>query len=90
MDKKWSTRFAYIHKLRCKNLNKQWVNTASATGLETSVISLKNNDPIRPALYLLIKTHKLTSIDVLVSTDPSTYKVRPITSGIGGTTDRIT
>ncbi|EYC41153.1 hypothetical protein Y032_0580g254 [Ancylostoma ceylanicum] len=44
--------------------------------------------PVCPVLYLLIKTHKL-SADDLVSTDPSVYKVRPIISGVGGPSDRI-
>ncbi|EYC27489.1 hypothetical protein Y032_0009g757 [Ancylostoma ceylanicum] len=72
-----------------RKLNKIWVRIAKAANLRPIFISrLKVEMPVCPVLYLLIKTHKL-SADDLVSTDPSVYKVRPIISGVGGPSDRI-
>uniref|UniRef100_A0A0K0DIB8 Reverse transcriptase domain-containing protein n=1 Tax=Angiostrongylus cantonensis TaxID=6313 RepID=A0A0K0DIB8_ANGCA len=73
-----------------RKLNNEWVKTASAAGLKPADIShFKVEVPTRPVLYLLIKTHKLTSSDDLASTEPSASKVRPIISCVDGPTDRI-
>uniref|UniRef100_A0A7I4Y8Y3 Reverse transcriptase domain-containing protein n=1 Tax=Haemonchus contortus TaxID=6289 RepID=A0A7I4Y8Y3_HAECO len=42
-----------------------------------------------PVLYLLIKTHKFLDADDLASINPTSVKVRPIISCVGGPTDRI-
>lgn len=44
--------------------------------------------PICPVLYVLIKTHNLPP-EGATTDDPRTFKVRPIISGVGGPTDRI-
>ncbi|VDM63244.1 unnamed protein product [Angiostrongylus costaricensis] len=65
--------------------------TKKAAGLKLLATSqLKIDLLICPVLCLLIKTHKLVSSDDLVSTDPSLFKLIPITSRVDGPTDRIT
>ena len=77
-------------KEQCCNLNKGWVKTARAADLQLSLIrQLESDTPICPVLYTLIKTHKLSSFDDFRSNDPSTFKVRPIISCVGGPTDKI-
>ena len=44
-------------------------------------------NPSTPVLYTLIKTHK-DDVD-LQSTDPNSYKVRPIISSCGGPADKV-
>ncbi|KAK6756707.1 hypothetical protein RB195_014876 [Necator americanus] len=71
-------------------LNEQWVRVAKSAEFPPSLIArLKIDLPTCPLLYLLIKTHKLQSSSDLASTDPATFKVRPIISSVGGPTDRI-
>ncbi|EYB96818.1 hypothetical protein Y032_0146g2522 [Ancylostoma ceylanicum] len=71
-----------------RHLNKVWVETAKAAGLNKATITrLKNDRPECPVLYVLIKTHKLSPA-ALTSKDPRDFKVRPIIS-VGGPTDRI-
>ncbi|KAK6763666.1 hypothetical protein RB195_024115 [Necator americanus] len=71
-------------------LNEQWVKVAKSAEFPPSLIArLKIDLPTCPVLYLLIKTHKLQSSSDLASTDPATFKVRPIISSVGGPTDRI-
>ncbi|VDM63086.1 unnamed protein product [Angiostrongylus costaricensis] len=73
-----------------RKLNSEWVKTASVTGLKPTDIShLKIEAPTCPVVYLLIKTHKLICAHDLASTDPSTFKVRPIISFVDGPTERI-
>ncbi|KAK6740943.1 hypothetical protein RB195_009036 [Necator americanus] len=72
-----------------RRLNRVWVETAGTAGLPKNFITrLKNDLPACPVLYTLIKTHKLSE-NGLTSNDPRDFKVRPIISGIGGPTDRI-
>ncbi|KAK6763170.1 hypothetical protein RB195_023762 [Necator americanus] len=72
-----------------RRLNRVWVETAGTAGLPKNFITrLKNDLPACPVLYTLIKTHKLSE-NGLTSNDPRDFKVRPITSVIGGPTDRI-
>ena len=67
-----------------------WVEVAKSAKVARSTIArLKNELPACPVLYLLIKTHKFSSDNDVASNDPTTFKVRPIISGVGGPTDRI-
>ncbi|KAK6735385.1 hypothetical protein RB195_018537 [Necator americanus] len=72
-----------------RRLNRVWVEIGKAAGLHKTMIKkLKYELPTCPVLYLLIKTHKLSSFAFL-SEDPDVFKVRPIISNVGGPTDRI-
>ncbi|KAK6739453.1 hypothetical protein RB195_008128 [Necator americanus] len=72
-----------------RRLNRVWVEIGKAAGLhKTMITKLKYELPTCPVLYLLIKTHKLSSFAFL-SEDPDVFKVRPIISNVGGPTDRI-
>ncbi|EYC43648.1 hypothetical protein Y032_0485g2323 [Ancylostoma ceylanicum] len=73
-----------------RKLNREWVKIAKTANLSPDVTSrLRNELPVCPVLYLLVKTHKLQSSSDLASADPATFKVRPIISSVGGSTDRI-
>ncbi|EYC38219.1 hypothetical protein Y032_0732g1913 [Ancylostoma ceylanicum] len=72
-----------------RQLNRVWVETAKSAGLNrATIIRLKSDHPVCPVLYVLTKTHKLSPV-TLTSSDPRDFKVRPIISGVGGPTDRI-
>ncbi|KAK6732749.1 hypothetical protein RB195_016858 [Necator americanus] len=72
-----------------RRLNRVWVETTGTAGLPKNFITrLKNDLPACLVLYTLIKTHKLSE-NGLTSNDPRDFKMRPIISGIGGPTDRI-
>ncbi|KAK6763355.1 hypothetical protein RB195_023890 [Necator americanus] len=72
-----------------RRLNRVWVETAGTAGLPKNFITrLKNDLPACPVQYTLIKTHKLSE-NGLASNGPRDFKIRPIISGIGGSTDRI-
>ncbi|KAK6733756.1 hypothetical protein RB195_017488 [Necator americanus] len=73
-----------------RRLNRVWMSTSKSAQLPSSTATrLKTELPACPVLYLLIKTHKLNSDSEFASEDPSTFKVRPIISCVGGPTDRI-
>uniref|UniRef100_A0A7I4Y5W9 Reverse transcriptase domain-containing protein n=1 Tax=Haemonchus contortus TaxID=6289 RepID=A0A7I4Y5W9_HAECO len=77
------------YKKQYRKLNRTWCSVAKTAGLANTTISrLKCDLPACPVLYVLIKTHKLTTVD-MVSVDLTKFKVRPIVSGVGGPTDRI-
>uniref|UniRef100_A0A0K0DGA6 Reverse transcriptase domain-containing protein n=1 Tax=Angiostrongylus cantonensis TaxID=6313 RepID=A0A0K0DGA6_ANGCA len=83
-----SSEKEYKHQYRKLN---EGVSVAKAAGLKSSVIShLKTNKPTCPVLYLLNKTHKLVSSNDVASTNPSSFKARPIISCVNEPTDRIT
>ncbi|KAK6729918.1 hypothetical protein RB195_006770 [Necator americanus] len=66
-----------------------WMETAKSVCLpKTTITRLKCDRPTCPALYVLIKTHKLSAAE-LSSNNPGDFNVRPIISNIGGPTDRI-
>ncbi|KAJ1371965.1 hypothetical protein KIN20_034013 [Parelaphostrongylus tenuis] len=68
-----------------RKLCSDWAQLTRAVGLKPSIIAqLKIGQPSCPLLYLLIKNHKLTPTNDLVSTDPSKLKTRPIISCVDG------
>ncbi|EYC21311.1 hypothetical protein Y032_0019g3745 [Ancylostoma ceylanicum] len=72
-----------------KRLNHVWMTSGKAAGLSEFFLSrLKIENPNCPVFYSLIKTHKLSTLDIepLPITE---YKIRPIVSCVGGPTDRI-
>ena len=73
-----------------RSLNREWIKTAKAAHFSRDMTArLKIDLPACPVLYVLIKTHKLQSSADLDSSDPTTFKVRPIISNVGGPTDRV-
>uniref|UniRef100_A0A7I4XT58 Reverse transcriptase domain-containing protein n=1 Tax=Haemonchus contortus TaxID=6289 RepID=A0A7I4XT58_HAECO len=75
---------------QCRRLNRVWMTTAKSAGLDHSLITqLKIESPCCSVLYLLIKTHKFAATDDSASIAPTSIKVRPIVSCVGGPTDRI-
>ncbi|XGW33962.1 hypothetical protein V3C99_018028 [Haemonchus contortus] len=75
---------------QCRRLNRVRMTTAKSAGLDHSLTTrLRIESPCCPVLYLLIKTHKFAATDDLASIAPTSIKVRPIVSCVGGPTDRI-
>ncbi|XGW09626.1 hypothetical protein V3C99_011701 [Haemonchus contortus] len=73
-----------------RRLNRQWMAIAKSASLDSNLIArLKLESPRCPVLYPLIKTHKFSPADNVASITPSSVKVRPIISCVGGPTDRI-
>lgn len=73
-----------------RHLNRRWTDIAKSAGLPQSLVKrLKCELPSCPVLYVLLKTHKISNLEIATSTDPALFKVRPIVSNVGGPTDRI-
>ena len=73
-----------------RHLNRKWSDIAKTANLPRSLIlRLKCDHPISPVLYVLIKTHKISSPEDMATNDPTAFKIRPIVSSVGGPTDRI-
>ncbi|EYC42711.1 hypothetical protein Y032_0521g2875 [Ancylostoma ceylanicum] len=89
-DTLYRTSSAKEFQAQYRHLNREWVKVARTAGLPRSFIArLKIELPSCPVLYLLVKTHKLSSVEEFASMDPTVFKVRPIISCVGGPTDRI-
>ncbi|WKY02527.1 hypothetical protein Q1695_016084 [Nippostrongylus brasiliensis] len=70
------------------HLKRTWTSIATEARFDPKLVTrLRCTNPVCPVLYVLIKTHKLPTGDAI--NDPSQFKVRPIISGVGGPTDRV-
>ena len=74
---------------QCRRLNEVWLSVGKAAGLDERFLGrLKLEHPSCPVFYHMVKTHKLAP-DEVHSMSPTTFKIRPIVSCVGGPTDRI-
>ena len=75
---------------KSKNINTIWDTVCKNRNFSAKFkTQFSTPDPVPPVLYTLVKTHKLSNVDLLKSSDPKTFKIRPIISSCGGPADKI-